>query len=68
MTKNVGGLDRIIRFVAAALIGVAYAMGWVSGTIAIVLGIVALILFATGLISFCPAYRLLGVNSCARPK
>lgn len=58
---NVGDIDRIARFVVGALLilgaltGAIGAWGWI--------GVVPL---ATAAIRFCPAYRLLGVNTCAR--
>lgn len=59
MKCNSGGLDRILRIVAGlVLVGLAAsntvgAWGWI--------GIVPLL---TGAIGFCPAYTLLGVNTC----
>jgi hypothetical protein len=58
MMKNVGGLDRILRIVVGlALISLVWIVptnwGWV--------GLVPLL---TGLINFCPAYTLLGINTC----
>lgn len=61
MKSNVGGIDRIARVVAGVLLiaatlsGVIGWWGW--------LGVVAL---ATGLLSWCPAYTLLGINTCPR--
>jgi len=61
MTANVGSLDRILRIVAGlALIACVFVgpqtpWGWV--------GLVPLL---TGLVRFCPAYTLLGFNSCPR--
>jgi hypothetical protein len=60
MNTNVGGIDRILRIVigagllAAAATGAIGAWGWIG-----------LLPLATGLISRCPAYPLLGVNTCA---
>ena len=58
MKKNVGGIDKILRIGAgvglvawAALGGPAWA--WIG-----------LMPLATGLTGFCPAYPLLGMNSC----
>ncbi len=62
--KNVGSVDRIVRLLVAMAIVVAYVMGWISGTVALVLGIVAAVMVMTGIVSFCPAYRLLGINTC----
>lgn len=59
MTKNVGGIDRILRIVAGlALIGATLAgylpvWGWI--------GVVPL---ATGVIGWCPAYLPFGIKTC----
>lgn len=60
MKANVGTLDRIIRIVAGAAIGLLYWQGLISGTLAIILGVVAAIFIVTGFMSYCPAYGLLG--------
>lgn len=59
MSKNVGTIDRVIRaLVGLALLAIVFVgpqtpWGWI--------GIIPL---ATAAISFCPAYRLLGVRTC----
>lgn len=59
MKANVGGVDRIVRIVvgllliALALSGVIGLWGWI--------GVVPL---ATGLLRTCPAYALLGIDTC----
>ena len=59
MKINVGGIDRILRIlvgvvlVALAATGLVGLWGW--------LGVLPL---ATGLFRFCPAYPLLGINTC----
>ncbi len=59
MKSNLGTLDRSLRIVVGLLLiglsvtGVIGLWGWI--------GLVAL---ATGLFSFCPAYRLLGISTC----
>jgi membrane-associated protease RseP (regulator of RpoE activity) len=61
--SNVGGADKIARIVIGALLiglaltGVIGAWGWI--------GVLPL---ATGLINFCPAYGLLGINTCKMKK
>ena len=63
MKFNVGGVDRILRIViglvliALAATGTVGWWGW--------LGVVPL---ATGLFRFCPAYGLLGMNTCPMKK
>lgn len=59
MVKNMGGIDRILRALAGIAIiawGV-YAQNW--------LGAIGGVLLGTALISFCPFYPLLGINTCA---
>ncbi|MCB2135734.1 MAG: DUF2892 domain-containing protein [Rhodobacteraceae bacterium] len=64
---NVGGADRIIRI----LLGIALLAAWfmMPGAgyrwVFIVLGLVAL---GTGLMSSCPLYSLLGINTCPMKK
>lgn len=60
MQRNVGNLDRALRAVSGlVLIGLA-----LSGTIGL-WGWIGLPLVATAAIGFCPAYPLLGLNTCA---
>lgn len=66
MSKNVGMIDRLLRLLVVVAIAVAYALGHLSGAIAIALGVVALTLLLTSFVSICPAYSLLGVSTCAR--
>ncbi len=66
MTKNMGNADRLVRVLIAVLIGIAYFTGMISGTVAIVAAVIAVVFLATSVISFCPLYRLVGMNTCAR--
>jgi hypothetical protein len=56
---NVGGIDRVLRIlVGLALISLVFfgpkiIWGWI--------GLVPLL---TGIFKFCPAYKLLGLNTC----
>ena len=58
MDKNVGSADRLIRIVvglvliALVFVGPQTPWGW--------LGVIPL---ATGFVSFCPLYKLLGIKS-----
>jgi hypothetical protein len=63
MKKNMGLIDRIIRTVFAAVIGILYLAGMITGTAAVVLGVFAVIFIATSAISFCPLYLPLGINT-----
>ena len=63
MNHNVGGIDRILRIVvglvliALAATGTVGWWGWI--------GVVPLL---TGLLVSCPAYKLLGMNTCPMKK
>lgn len=56
MTKNMGTVDRIIRFVFAVAVAVLYFTGVISGALAVILGILAAVLLLTSIIGFCPLY------------
>jgi len=64
MKKNMGGADRIVRFIIAALIGLLYWQGIIEGTLAYVLLAAAGIFVLTSFISFCPLYSIVGLNTC----
>lgn len=64
MKKNMGGADRIIRFIVAGVIGLLYWQGVIEGTLAYVLFAVAGVFVLTSLISFCPLYSIVGLNTC----
>lgn len=68
MTKNMGGADRTLRIAAAVIIAALYFMNIISGTVAIVLGVIAAVFLLTSLMGFCPAYPLLGINTCGKNK
>ena len=63
MPKNMGNLDRIVRLVVVLAIAIAYFMGQISGTLALVLGVVALMFLLTSLIGTCPAYLPFGLST-----
>ena len=64
MTKNVGGADRVVRIIAALVLGVLIYMKTLEGTAAIVAGLVAAYLLITGLLASCLFYKLVGVDTC----
>ncbi|MCM8613052.1 DUF2892 domain-containing protein [Accumulibacter sp.] len=59
MKTNVGGIDKVLRIavgialIAMAALGMIGAWGWI--------GVVPLL---TGIFGVCPAYTLLGMNTC----
>lgn len=64
MKKNMGGADRIIRLIVAAIVVVLFSMNIIEGTLAYVLIVLAGVFVATSFISFCPLYTLVGLNTC----
>lgn len=66
MKKNMGTADRIIRLVLAAIIGVLYFNGIITGTLSIVLLILAIIFVLVSFVGFCPLYAPFGFNTCKR--
>ena len=56
MKKNIGTVDRAIRFLVAVLIAILYFTNQISGVAAIILGIVAIAFLVTSFMSSCPAY------------
>jgi len=60
MKTNEGTVDRALRVIAGLLlIGLA-----ATGTVGL-WGWIGLVPLATGLIGWCPAYSLLGMNTCS---
>lgn len=66
MKKNMGAADRVIRIVLAALFAVLYFTKTVEGTAGMVLLVLGGVFLATSLISFCPLYTLVGINTCPK--
>jgi hypothetical protein len=64
MKKNMGGSDKIIRAVVAAIIAVLFFTNVLPGIIGIVFLVLAGIFVLTSLISFCPLYVPLGISTC----
>jgi hypothetical protein len=62
MKANVGGLDRVLRYlIGLALLGAGfYFKSW--------WGLVGLLPILTATIRFCPAYLPIGLSTCAKPE
>jgi hypothetical protein len=65
MKQNVGSIDKILRIV----VGVALLsmLLWVEGN-AKYWGLIGLVPLVTALLGICPAYSLIGVNTCPSKK
>lgn len=62
MKTNVGGMDKIVRILAGIAL-IAWAL--MGGQVWAWIGVVPL---ATGLMGWCPAYTLFGMNTCPLQK
>ena len=68
MKANIGNTDKIIRILAAILIGVLYFTQLISGTLAIILLVVAGAFILTSFMSFCPIYLPFGLSTRGKEK
>jgi fatty acid desaturase len=68
MKKNMGNADRIIRIILAAIVAVLYFTNIITGTLGIVLLVLAGVFVLTSLVSFCPLYAIVGLNTCPAKK
>ena len=59
MQANVGTPDRIVRIVAGVVLIALAATGTIGPW-----GWIGVVPLATGLFGWCPAYKLLGMNTC----
>lgn len=60
MKTNVGTLDQVLRIVVGLALLLLFAVGWIG-----VWGLIGLVPLATGLVRYCPLYRVLGIHTCA---
>ena len=59
MTKNIGSTDKIARLAVGALL-ILLALSGIIGW----WGWIGVVPIATALMNWCPAYSLLGINTC----
>lgn len=59
MKINIGSTDRMLRILAGLLLMALAFQGLIG-----VWGWIGVVLVGTGLFRFCPAYSLLGMNTC----
>ena len=60
MKTNVGGMDRLARIAIGALLIVLTLLGTIGAW-----GWIGIVPLATGLLRTCPAYSILGFNTCS---
>jgi len=68
IARNVGSVDKTIRLVVGVALAAYGLLGaGLSTTIGLIALAVGVILIATGLINFCPIFRILGISSFRVP-
>ncbi len=66
MLKNVGTIDRVLRFVIGAVF-IAYALNMISPDTGYnSYGWLGVILVLTAAFKFCPVYRIFGIQTCKK--
>ncbi|MFA5047166.1 MAG: DUF2892 domain-containing protein [Paludibacter sp.] len=63
MKSNMGTIDKAVRILIALVFIGLYFTNIISGTLGIVLLVLAGVFILTSLISFCPLYLPLGINT-----
>jgi hypothetical protein len=66
MIKNMGTTDKRVRLGLAVVIALLYYFNVISGTLSIILLVLAIVFALTSLLSFCPLYTLVGMNTCKK--
>ncbi|MFQ5580924.1 MAG: DUF2892 domain-containing protein [Nitrospiria bacterium] len=67
--KNMGRLDRIVRFIVGAAlipIGLFLLGGWQGNLFGIIVALFALVPLLTSLIGFCPGYIPFGISTLGK--
>lgn len=64
MKKNMGSLDRVIRLALAIAVGILFYTGVITGVLGYVLLAASGVFLLTSIISFCPLYSIVGLNTC----
>lgn len=68
MKRNMGRIDKIVRFTIVVIIALLVYYEVVGAALSYILLTVAAVFLLTSLTGFCPLYGLLGINSCKRKK
>lgn len=66
MKKNMGGMDKIIRLIIAAIIIVLFFMDVLTGIPGIVFLVIAGIFIVTSIFGVCPLYLPFGLTTCPK--
>lgn len=66
MKANMGTADKLVRLLVAAVLAILYFTGQLIGTAGIIALVIAGVFLLTSLVSFCPLYKIFGINSCRK--
>ena len=64
MKKNLGGIDKVLRFLGGMAGGLLVYYELITGPLSYIILVGVAILFLTSLTGFCPLYGVLGINTC----
>lgn len=64
MKRNMGKIDKILRFTITVIIALLIYYEVIGGVLAYILLTVAAVFLLTSLTGFCPLYGLFGWNTC----
>lgn len=68
MSVNEGAIDRALRVIVGLAL-IAFALGFIApGSAYAKFGWIGVVPLLTGIIGICPAYSLLGINTCPMKK
>jgi hypothetical protein len=68
MIINESATDRVIRVVIGLVLLAAWVFGWTAGGWTVAAAIVGAVLVLTGIVGFCPLYRLVNASTAPRKK
>ena len=63
MQKNMGAVDRLVRFVIGVVLAILVIANAVKGAGAVILGIIAILLLLTSIFGFCGLYVPLKIST-----
>ena len=66
MKANMGSLDKAVRIVLAIVFAMLFITKTVESTVGMVLLVLGGVFLFTSIVSFCPLYTILGINTCKK--
>ncbi len=66
MKANMGSIDKAIRIILAIVFATLFITKTVESTVGMVLLVLGGVFLFTSILSFCPLYTILGINTCKK--